>query len=322
MARSESLPFDLWSLEVFLAVCEAGTMVAAGKRLGLTQPAVSQVVGEMEKRVGIKLLDRKVRPVVPTVAGNIVRRQAGILLSEARQIRTLLREVGRAKFPMVRVGLVDSLVRVLSADLAMFLRARSDHVSVYSGLTAAHFSALFTRQLDMFIGVDEFQSSNDIERWPILTEPYILAVSQGYRRVTSVTDLARLAREKPLVRFTSRSRTGEDIERYLQRLGLDVPRSTEFDSPHGVAGMIRGGGWAITTPLCMYEAGMPNGIVYMPLPTASLSRTLLLTSRRQELGPLPQFTATRCRDLLRKKPLTELRRKLSWLEEPFNIMHD
>jgi DNA-binding transcriptional LysR family regulator len=45
--KTHNLPFDLRSLEIFLAVCEAGAMAVAARKLGLTQPAVSIAVAEL-----------------------------------------------------------------------------------------------------------------------------------------------------------------------------------------------------------------------------------------------------------------------------------
>ena len=63
MPRPDALPFDLRGLEIFLAVCDAGTMAVAARRLGLTQPAMSQSVADLERRIGVQLFDRGTRPL-------------------------------------------------------------------------------------------------------------------------------------------------------------------------------------------------------------------------------------------------------------------
>jgi DNA-binding transcriptional LysR family regulator len=86
------LPFDLRGLEIYLAVCDVGTMAVAARRLGVTQPAVSQAVANLERRTGVSLFDRSARPIVLTTVGSALRQRAGALVSEARQIAPLLRE--------------------------------------------------------------------------------------------------------------------------------------------------------------------------------------------------------------------------------------
>ena len=45
-------------LKIFAAVVEYGSFTAAASSLGLTQPAVSQSIAELEKTLGVQLLDR------------------------------------------------------------------------------------------------------------------------------------------------------------------------------------------------------------------------------------------------------------------------
>ena len=48
-------------LRVFAAVVESGNFTAAASSLGLTQPAVSQNISELEKDLGVRLFERSNR---------------------------------------------------------------------------------------------------------------------------------------------------------------------------------------------------------------------------------------------------------------------
>ncbi|MDI4666204.1 LysR family transcriptional regulator [Xanthobacter autotrophicus] len=311
----ELFPFDLKALEIFLAVCEAGAMAGAARRLGLTQPAVSQAVAELEGRMGVALFDRSVRPLGLTAAGGVLRQKASALLSEARQIVPALKETEHGRLPLIRAGLVDSLSRALSAPLAGWLSGVAEEVSLLAGLTASHASALLSRQLDLLVGVDELADIEGLERFPLFTEPYVLLLPAGEAAPARVEDLAQLSRRLPLVRFSARSKTGIEVERHLRRLKLDLPRRLEFDTPYGVTAMVAAGeGMAVTTPLCLYEAGMDfSRFACAPLPGPALSRSLTLIARRQELGRLPREVAAFCRGALETEVLPGLRAVLPWL---------
>ncbi|MFD1704023.1 LysR family transcriptional regulator [Methylopila henanensis] len=287
--RADDLPFDLRQLTIFLAVCDAGSMAAAARRLGLTQPAVSLAVAELEARVGAGLFNRAIRPIAPTPAGVLLRQRASALVSEARQIAPMLREAGRARFPLVRLGLVDSLSRTLGPALADAIAARADEVAILSGLTAAHASALLSRNLDVMIGVDDLGDVAGLERWPIVAETHVLMLPADAGPVSDLADLGRLAGTHDLVRFSARSSTGVEIERHLRRIGLDLPRRLSFDTPQGVAAAVaEGGRFAIVTPLCVAEAAPPAGaLTYAALPGPRLTRRLTLVAYAQELGRLP-----------------------------------
>src|SRR6059036_4195204 len=77
---------DTRQLAAFCAVVERESFSQAAARLGVTQPAVSQQVRALEKRLGRQLLDRSGRRVVPTEAGLRLYRGAQRLLALEEQL--------------------------------------------------------------------------------------------------------------------------------------------------------------------------------------------------------------------------------------------
>ena len=71
-------------LTVFLAVCEMRGFRAAAKRLGLSPSTVSETIVQLETRLGVPLLIRTTRNVVPTAAGQVLAERLLPVLAEAR----------------------------------------------------------------------------------------------------------------------------------------------------------------------------------------------------------------------------------------------
>ena len=78
---------DLTSLAVFVAVVEHGGFSAAAEQLHLTQPAVSKRIAQLEAELGMRLLDRLGRSVLPTEAGSLLLERARTLLAAAADTR-------------------------------------------------------------------------------------------------------------------------------------------------------------------------------------------------------------------------------------------
>ena len=265
-------------------------MSAAARTLGMTQPAVSQSIADLEQNLGFKLLDRDVRPLAVTIAGGLLRQRASALMAEARQVTPTLRQTERGKLPIIRVGLVDSVMRALTTPLASYLSTVADEVSILSGLTARHAGDLLTRRMDLFLGVDDLENSAGLERWQFAREPYCLLLSAKTKIPRTLGELKTLAESKPLIRFSARSQTGLQIEAHMRRIGLSAPRSMEFDNPYAVTAMVAAGrGFAITTPLCVEESAIRDaGLIMTKLPGPQVSRTLTLVARHRELGRIPR----------------------------------
>lgn len=63
------MAITLRQIQAFLAVGEQGTFTKAAERLKVAQPALSQLVRDLEQELGIRLLDRTTRRVELTEAG-------------------------------------------------------------------------------------------------------------------------------------------------------------------------------------------------------------------------------------------------------------
>ena len=56
-------------LQTFIKVIELGSFSKAAEHLGLTQPAISIQMIQLEKALGVLLMERTRRPATPTAAG-------------------------------------------------------------------------------------------------------------------------------------------------------------------------------------------------------------------------------------------------------------
>src|SRR6516225_2095245 len=75
----------LRDLDVLLAVVETGSMGKAAKRLNISQPAVSKAVVELEDALGVRLVDRSRRGVVPTLYGLALAKHSVAIFNDLRQ---------------------------------------------------------------------------------------------------------------------------------------------------------------------------------------------------------------------------------------------
>lgn len=63
---------DIHELRIFLAAAETGSFSEAGRRLQMSQPAVSMQIRSLEKRLGIELFQRNGRHIRLTEAGDVL----------------------------------------------------------------------------------------------------------------------------------------------------------------------------------------------------------------------------------------------------------
>jgi len=100
---------DFKSIETFLWVVTLGSFRGAGQRLNTTQPAISQRIAQLERELGVKLLNRDHRFVSPTPSG----RQLMVYAEKLIGLRAeMMAEVGErsAMRGVLRLGVAETIV--------------------------------------------------------------------------------------------------------------------------------------------------------------------------------------------------------------------
>ncbi|GKY88308.1 LysR family transcriptional regulator [Sinisalibacter aestuarii] len=112
---------NLRHLRAFMEVADAGGISAAAHRIHLSQPAVTQAIAGLEKRFGVRLLDRRPEGMFPTAEGEVlltrIRRMFDTLAEgAARAVRLAARREGRP--------VADFHTRVTAAQLRALVAIR------------------------------------------------------------------------------------------------------------------------------------------------------------------------------------------------------
>ena len=100
---------DFKSIETFLWVVTLGSFRGAGQRLNTTQPAISQRIAQLERELGVKLLNRDHRVASPTPSG----RQLMVYAEKLISLRSeMMAEVGErsAMRGVLRLGVAETIV--------------------------------------------------------------------------------------------------------------------------------------------------------------------------------------------------------------------
>jgi DNA-binding transcriptional LysR family regulator len=75
----------LRDLHILLAVAQSGSIAKAAKDLSVSQPVVSKVIADIERTVGVRLLDRDRYGAAPTIYGAALLRRGVAAFDELRQ---------------------------------------------------------------------------------------------------------------------------------------------------------------------------------------------------------------------------------------------
>lgn len=231
----------LSQLRDVVAIVERGSLRAAAKHLGLTQPAMSRSVRELEQELGVALFERNKFGMTPTAAGEIFLRRArsvqadvqrgldeisqfrgdgagsltvafstaGLLVVLPRVIQSFHR-----KFPRVRVKVLESSIAAIEADL------RDGLVDMYFGPVPLGFT-------DPSLIVDH-----------LFDNPRIVVARPGHplRAATSLRELV----DRSWVSAPMTSAVDGEVVSIFEAAGLPPPRiAMEAGSGMGLISIVR-----------------------------------------------------------------------------------
>lgn len=108
-------------LKVFIRAAESGSFSVTARELGLSQPSVSRIVSELEERLGVRLLLRSTRKIVPTKAGTVFLQKARQILIELEEAEASTRDEDSLQ-GVLRIAMPSILAtRVVLPNLARFV---------------------------------------------------------------------------------------------------------------------------------------------------------------------------------------------------------
>jgi DNA-binding transcriptional LysR family regulator len=121
---------DLRQLRAFVAVAEELNFTRAAERLFIAQQAVSKSIGQLERELGVELLERTTREVRLTPAGVALLESGRDVLAAADGAFGRARAVGLGLTGTIRVGVTPALEPAVAEEVAGVLRAGASDLSI------------------------------------------------------------------------------------------------------------------------------------------------------------------------------------------------
>jgi len=178
---------DLRSLEVFFWVAQLRSFRAAAERLNTTQPAVSQRIAALESELGVRLLERAGRAVVPAGAkGVLPTAQGRRLLDYAERMLRLRTEMIEAVGGpgavggVLRVGVAETIVHTWLARFVERAHALYPAVTLDIDVDVTHAlrASLVSHSLDLAFLMGPV-SDPDVANLALCRYPLAFAASPG-----------------------------------------------------------------------------------------------------------------------------------------------
>jgi DNA-binding transcriptional LysR family regulator len=219
----------LRDLHVFCSVVQRGSMAKAAAHLGVSQPAVSEVIADLEQELGVRLLDRGTRGVEPTIYGRALLKRGTIVFDELKQGIKDIECLSDPATGEVRIGCAEALASALLPPVLQRFSGQYPRVSVHVTpmiTPSMELPELRERSLDLVLARLNPPFTNDEElSVEVLFDDHsvVAAGSQSKWACRRKIDLAELA-DEPWVLAPPEGWNSTIVAEAFRARGLAMPK--------------------------------------------------------------------------------------------------
>lgn len=279
-------PVDAATLRLVKAIADTGSFTGAARELGYSQPAVSQHVRRLERRLGTAVVDRSGRQVRLTEAGAVLARHATAVLATLAAAEEEVAAVAGLRAGRVRLVAFPSSSATLVPKALRLVRDRHPGVEVSFAEAEPPQSLALLREgeCDLAVafsypGADLGRGQDDLaglEAVPLLTDPLHVALPRtsplADRPSVALTDLA----QETWIAGCPKCRG--HLLAACAAVGVQPRIAYATDDYVAVLGLVAAGLGVALIPGLVRESAHSHDVVIRPLAPASVREVVAVTT--------------------------------------------
>lgn len=168
----------LRDLHILFAVVQWGSMAKAASHLAMSQPAVSEAIANLEDALRVRLLDRSVRGIEPTIYAHALLKRGNVVFDELREGVRDIEFLADPTSGEVRIASGETFAAGLLPAAIAGLSRRHPQINfdvVQANTTSLQFRELRERQVDLVLGrVPPTFAADDLDVEILYDDPHFV----------------------------------------------------------------------------------------------------------------------------------------------------
>ncbi|MBU1174888.1 MAG: hydrogen peroxide-inducible genes activator [Alphaproteobacteria bacterium] len=175
------IDLTLRQLRFVLALADAAHFGRAAEACGVTQPALSQQVRQIEAAFGVRLFERTTRAVHPTPFGREFLARAALVVAGADALAAFAQSPGGRPTRPLRFGLIPTIAPYLLPDIYPALRRALPDIAVTASeaRTDHLLAGLRSGETDLALIATEAPKGAGLAEAPLFADPFVLAAPRA-----------------------------------------------------------------------------------------------------------------------------------------------
>jgi DNA-binding transcriptional LysR family regulator len=298
---------ELRHLRYFIAVADELSFSRAAERLQIAQPPLSQQIQALEAELGVKLFDRKKRPLQLTLAGQAFLEEARMTLANLEQAIRKTQLINQGELGSLTIGFTSSMANDILPSILRTFRQRYPEINLIlrEANSGSQIQGLRDRQTDIIFvyRTPALTEANDLEMM-LLSQQSLVAVLPHHHPLTtqSTVSLIDLADEefimplRPVVTSVS-----EQIYALCAQAGFVPKVAQEAIFMVTILGLVAGEMGISILPSSVQNLRR-EGVTYRPIQEKAIANPLTIAWRQENSSPILQQFIDIARNVSSQKP--------------------
>ncbi|HYG45667.1 MAG TPA: LysR substrate-binding domain-containing protein [Bordetella sp.] len=243
---------ELRQLRYFLRIVELGSVSKAAKDLYIAQPALSAQITNLESELGVRLLSRSVRGVVPTKSGDTLYLHAQAVLRQIERLQHDVTTTSAIPGGPVSIGLPTSAANVLAGPLIAAVHEHFPDIQlrIVESLSGHLQELVATGRLEMSmlfepcageLGASHSSSITNVQWQPLIEEElYLISIREHGKDYRAQVPMEQAACMR-LVLPGKSNVTRQIIDQAFADAGLALSVMAELDSLSTIQSIVETG---------------------------------------------------------------------------------
>ena len=184
----------LSDLHILLAVAQSGSMAKAASALAVSHPVVSRSISDLERILGVRLLERNPRGIELTEYGRAMLSRSNAAFDELRQGVKDIEHLADPTAGEVRISTTPPLAASFVSAVIDRLCRQYPRIVVHVSDREEHQRNLYERRVDLLIRRKFRETDDSVNFEPLFESPYVVAAGANNplarRRHIALAELA------------------------------------------------------------------------------------------------------------------------------------
>ena len=193
---------NIRSLKIFKTVCETKNMTEAGKKMHMTQPAVSQTIINLEKDLQVKLFERIKNRLELTYSGRVLYKYSQKIMRLVNESEDMMHQIADLNKGKLRVGASMTIGTYLLPEIINEFKEENKalEMPIVIDNTVHIVDKILNNELDIGFVEGPFQSNEIVTKLFIKDKLCLVAGPSYYSKGIKEVDIGDLNNEDYIMR--------------------------------------------------------------------------------------------------------------------------